>query len=90
MHFVRNVEYVQKYMLRLQFEDGYWREVDLKDELYGEVFEPLKRVEYFKTVAVNHDLDTIVWDNDADFSPDYLYEISHPVEQNEKELAVAR
>jgi hypothetical protein len=79
MHSVRDVEYLQDYQLRLQFEDGSWRVVDLKDELYGEVFEPLKDISYFKTVKVNHDLDTIVWDNDADLSPDYLYEISRPV-----------
>jgi hypothetical protein len=56
-----------------------WREVDLEDELYGEVFEPLKNIPYFKTVSVNRDLDTIVWDNDADFSPNYLFEMSVPI-----------
>jgi Protein of unknown function (DUF2442) len=89
MHFVKDVEYLHDYELLLQFEDGSWREVDLKDELYGEVFEPLKNKEYFKTVKVNHDLDTIVWDNDADISPDYLFEISTPVDEEHRQFELA-
>ena len=42
--------------------------------------ELLKDIEYFRTVRVNPDIDTVVWDNDADLSPDFLYEIGveHP------------
>jgi len=29
----------------------------------------------FKKFSVNQDIDTVVWPNDADFSPDFLYEI---------------
>ena len=89
MHSVIDVEYLHDYELLLQFEDSSWRRVDLKDELYGEVFEPLKNIEYFKTVTVNHDLDTIVWDNDADVSPDYLFEISTPVEEEHWQFELA-
>ena len=87
MHNVRDVEYLHDYKLRLKFEDGTWRDVDLLNELYGTVFEPLKDIAYFKTVSVNHDLRTIVWLNEADLSPDYLYEISQPVKQTELEHA---
>jgi hypothetical protein len=52
------------------------RLVDLQPHLEGEIFEPLKDINFFKTVSVNPDLDTIVWQNNADFSPDFLYEIS--------------
>ena len=89
MHSVIDVEYLHDYELLLQFEDSSWRRVDLKDELYGEVFEPLKNIEYFKTVTVNHDLDTIVWDNDADVSPDYLFEISTTVEEEHRQFELA-
>ena len=82
MHFVKDVAYVSEYKLLLTFEDGVVKLVDLKPYLDGEVFEPLKDVEYFKSVRVNSDIDTIVWDNDADFSPDFLYEIG--VEQKTK------
>ena len=38
---------------------------------------------YFKTVHVNHELDTIVWDNGADLSPEFLYEMGVPVADTE-------
>jgi len=64
------------YRLLLDFGDGVRRLVDLQPHLEGEIFEPLNDINYFKTVSVNPDLDTIVWQNNADFSPDFLYEIS--------------
>jgi hypothetical protein len=82
MHFVRDVKYVGDYKLRLTFEDGSLREVDLSRHLDGEVFEPLKNLSNFKGVRVNADLDTIVWENGADMSPDFLYEIGVPVAES--------
>lgn len=49
--------------------------MDLKDHIDGEIFEPLKDLKYFKKVKINSDIDTIVWPNEADFSPDFLFEI---------------
>lgn len=74
MHFVKSVTYVSEYKLLLSFEDGSMKLVDLEPHLEGEIFEPLKDINYFKTVWVNPDLDTIVWDNGADMSPDFLLE----------------
>ena len=48
--------------------------VDLKDELYGEVFEPLKDMERFRSFKVDPDLETIVWENGADLAPEFLYD----------------
>ena len=56
--------------------------VDLAEHLYGEIFECLKDLSYFKTFKVNHDTDTIEWDNGADMSPDFLYRIGKDI--NEK------
>jgi len=75
MHFVKDVTYVSEYKLLLTFEDGGVRLVNLESHLDGEIFEPLKNINYFKTVRVNPDIDTIVWENGADVSPDFLYEI---------------
>lgn len=75
MHFVKDVSYISEYKLLLTFEDGDVKLVDLKPHLDGEIFEPLKDVDYFRTVHVNSELDTIVWENGADMSPDFLYEI---------------
>ncbi len=35
-------EYIKSFTLRLKFDDGLEGHVDLKDELWGPVFEPLK------------------------------------------------
>lgn len=75
MHFVKDVAYVSEYKLLLTFENGVVKLVDTEPYLDGEIFEPLKDIDYFKTVRVSPDIDTIVWENDADVSPDFLYEI---------------
>ena len=52
-------------MIWLRFNDGAEGMVNLQDELYGEVFEPLKDIERFKSFKVPPDLVTIVWYNGA-------------------------
>ena len=83
MHFVTMVEYVSGYRLRLGFEDGSVKVVDLETHLDGEVFEPLKDPRRFQSARLNPDLDTVVWDNGADMSPDFLYEIGLAVEDEQ-------
>jgi hypothetical protein len=71
---VVEAQYVRDYVIWLKFHDGVEGEVDLEDELWGEVFEPLKDQKVFQTVRVHPDLHTVVWENDADFAPEFLYE----------------
>lgn len=71
---VKEAKYLNDYVLWLKFNDGAEGVVDLKDELYGEVFEPLKDIERFKSFKVDPDLETIVWDNGADLAPEFLYD----------------
>lgn len=78
MHLVRKFQYLGEYRLQLSFEDGSVRVVDLQPHLDGEVFEPLKDINYFRTARLDPELDTISWENGADVSPDFLYEISEP------------
>ncbi len=75
MHLVKQATHVGGYKVRITFEDGSVRIADLGPYLDGEVFEPLKNADYFATFRVDPDTDTIVWDNGADLSPDFLYEI---------------
>lgn len=79
MHVVQDVDYIADYQLQIHFEDGIVKIVDLALYLSGEIFEPLRDRAYFQTVHINDDIDTIVWDNGADFSPDFLYEIGQPL-----------
>lgn len=72
---VLEVIYLGEYRLRLVFNDGVVKDVDLKDELEGQVFEPLKDVALFRRVKVNPDTQTIEWSTGADFAPEFLYEI---------------
>lgn len=75
MHYVRDAFYLGDYKLKIEFENGEIRIVDFADHLDGPIFEPLKDISYFKRFTVNHEIDTVVWPNNADYSPDFLYEI---------------
>jgi hypothetical protein len=67
------VEPLRDYRLRIRFNDGSVRDVDLEPELWGPVFEPLRDPELFRRVAVDPELGTIVWPNGADLDPDVLH-----------------
>ena len=70
---VVKAKYISDYKIEIQFDDGSIKIVDLSNEIYGEVFEPLKDINYFKKFTLNPF--TIEWDNGADFSPEFLYNI---------------
>lgn len=71
---VVDVKYVRDYVIWVRFNDGIDGEVDLSAELEGEVFGPLKDKKLFKTVKVDPLLQTVVWDNEADLAPEFLYD----------------
>lgn len=75
MHWIKDFTYVRDYKLKVMFENNKSKIVDLKNYLTGEIFKPLKNISYFRKAKLNKDIDTIVWPNNADFSPDFLYEI---------------
>jgi len=79
MHYILDATYHNEYKLRIRFENNEVRMVDFLEHLDGPVFEPLKDLGYFRLFKVNRDIDTIVWPNNADFSPDFLYEIGKPI-----------
>ena len=81
MHFVTSVCHERNYTLRVGFEDGSVKLVDLHQHLDGEMFQPLKDIGQFRTCHLDPDLDTVVWDNGADMSPDFLYKIGTPLVQ---------
>lgn len=71
---VVEARYEHDYVIYLKFNDGAEGYVDLADELYGEVFAPLRDKAKFQAFKVDPELDTIVWDNGADLAPEFLRE----------------
>ena len=67
-------EYLNGYRLRLTFEDGRVGELDLEDQLWGEVFEPLRDIAQFRRFRIDPEFRTIVWPTGADLAPEFLYE----------------
>jgi hypothetical protein len=68
------VKVIPPYSIEVEFKDGFKRIHDLTDQLWGPVFEPLHDPEFFSKVCVDPELGTVVWPNDADLAPEWLYE----------------
>ncbi len=69
-----DARYVQGYTIYIQFADGAEGCVDLKNELYGPMFEPLKKLDFFKQFSIHPDFCTLYWPNGTDIAPEFLYE----------------
>ncbi len=63
------------YRLYLEFNNGVAGEVSLLDELWGEVFAPLRDEQLFHTARQDDDLGTVVWANGADLAPEFLLQL---------------
>jgi hypothetical protein len=64
------------YCVYVEFKDGTKGAIDLKSELendHRQIVRDLLNKEMFKTMKV--DLDTLRWDNEMDFCPNYLYKL---------------
>ena len=71
---VTNAEHVKDFVVHLRFSDGTEGDIDLREELYGELFEPMQKQEVFKKFVIHPDFRTLCWENGADFAPEFLYE----------------
>jgi len=71
---VMEAQYVKDYIIKIRFADGVEGEINLSDELIGEIFQPLKDISHFRNFAVDPELHTLVWPNGADFAPEFLYD----------------
>jgi hypothetical protein len=66
-------KHIQDYQVWIKFDDGKSGKINLIDEIWGEVFEPLKDIDYFRNFKIEND--TLSWKNEADLAPDFLYEL---------------
>lgn len=68
-----SAKYLEDYKIWLEFKDETKGIVDLSNELWGEVFEPLKDKILFQNFKISEISDTIEWFNGADLAPEFLY-----------------
>lgn len=64
------------HLLRLAFNDGTRKTVNVQPLLDGPVFEPLRDPGYFSRGVVDPVCGTVVWPNGADFAPEALHELA--------------
>jgi len=75
---VINAEYVKDYTIKIWFDDGSLKVVNLESYIKrGGVFSTFSDKEFFKKFFV--DLNTLCWPNGADIAPERLYEIGEEV-----------
>lgn len=74
IHRVSAVEVVRPYVIRVEFDDGLERTIDLEPVLAGELYGPLRDPSTFRRVQVDPEVRTIVWPNGADFDPATLHD----------------
>ena len=76
---LKNVTPMEQYRLRLEYETGEVKLLDVAPYISGAWYEELKDAAYFKTVHLLPDGVGIAWSNGQDIAPHELYECSIPV-----------
>lgn len=72
---VINVELKNEYNVYVEFNNGEKGTINFRDILendHREIIRELLNKDLFKTIKVN--LNTLCWDNEVDFAPDYLFQ----------------
>lgn len=73
---LESARYIRGFTIHIRFSDGAEADVDLENELWGEVFEPLREVDVFRRFQLDRELNTLTWPTGADLAPEYLYELA--------------
>jgi hypothetical protein len=63
--------------LRLTFNNGEERTVNVTPLLNGAIFEPLRNPQFFAQVRLDPVCGAVVWPNGADFAPEALHALSN-------------
>lgn len=74
MIYLEEVKHHGEHKLWCRFNTGETGIADLKDVLWGPMFEALKDENEFKKIRLSETFHTVVWENGADIAPEALYE----------------
>jgi hypothetical protein len=80
---VLEAEVCGPHSLRLVFNNGVRKRVNVWPLLDGPIFEPLRDPTYFARATLDAVAGTVVWPNEADFAPEALYELDAERELDE-------
>ncbi len=81
IHAAKSFRITAPYTIEIEFEDGVRRTINFLPLLKGEVYGPLKNLDFFNRVKLDTEAKTIVWPNGADFDPALLYHWEQHVEE---------
>ena len=73
---ITDAEISGQHSLKLKFNDGTKKTVNVTSLLDGPVFEPLKDPNYFARATLDAVCGTVVCPNGVDFAPEALYELT--------------
>jgi hypothetical protein len=73
---ILEVEVIRDFVLKIKFNDGTVKVIEVKPLLTGQVFEPLHDPDFFARVTIDPVAQTVAWPNGADFAPEALYELT--------------
>jgi hypothetical protein len=71
---IRSFDIVGPYTLRVRFDDNSEQTIDFQSVLAGELYGPLRDLEFFDQVRIDAEAETLVWPNGADFDPATLHD----------------
>ncbi len=80
IHLVKSIKNVEPFKLNILFNTGEAKTIDFSQKLIewskseNSKFKDLLNPEYFVTVKLHTELETVYWENGIDFCPDTLFE----------------
>jgi len=86
LYLIKEIKEVNNFELFLLFNNNEIRKVNLEPRLKEWTTSPqskfgqLLNLNLFKTVKLDKEMETIVWENGIDLCPNVLYEMSEPIE----------
>ena len=81
IHSIKSFRIIAPYTLEIVFEDNACKTINFLPVLKGEMYSPLRDLNYFEKVQLDDEVKTIVWPNGADFDPALLYYWEHHVDE---------